>query len=150
MCWEDQIDTALTKSKQLTDTFRFLRRYLDEDQFIRVMACQYYSSVYYGMAVWFWNVKFKEKMKFNSAFYRLLRIPFKDFRLEMYYIIVLLRYLNDLFSSHLDTFRLHSSLVKSSSRISLTLSVRILNSYLSINTSLIDFLECSSMCQLPI
>jgi len=81
MKWSNQIDQALIKGRRLCSGLKFIRQKLTRYQFLKVMTCQFYSSVYYGCETWLNNTtSFNDLRKLNSLHYRALRIATRDFK----------------------------------------------------------------------
>jgi len=59
--------------------FKFLRKYFDEKQFLKIVSGNYYGTVFYGCTVWFDNIKSHQKTKLTSLHFRLPRVACKDF-----------------------------------------------------------------------
>ena len=52
---------------------------MDEEQFLRAVTVNYYSSVFYASSVWYQNAKAIHKTKFNSIHFRILRTATRSF-----------------------------------------------------------------------
>jgi len=77
--WDDQAEAALVKGKKITGCFRFLRKYLTKDQFLKAASAHFYGAVFYASSVWFEQSKQRFKTKFKSLHHQLLRSACKDF-----------------------------------------------------------------------
>jgi hypothetical protein len=81
--WDTQANNAINKSKKILSSFRFLRKYLTESQFLKAASANYYGSVYYGASVWFNSLKAIYKKKLNSLHFRLLRTAKRDYKMTL-------------------------------------------------------------------
>ena len=81
--WDKQAELSIKKGVKLINVFRFIRRYLTEEQFLKSVTSNYYGSVFYGASVWLPNIKASHKTKLNSLHFRLLRVACKDFSLKL-------------------------------------------------------------------
>jgi len=80
--WDTQAEFAIKKSYKLLGCLKFLRKYLTEEQFLKVVSAHYYGTVFYAANVWFHCSKAKFKTKFESLHFRLLKIATRTFSLE--------------------------------------------------------------------
>jgi len=80
LSWDDQANHAINKGKSLLSHFKFLRKYFNEKQYLKIVTGNYYSTVFYGSTVWFDNIKSIHKTKLNSMHFRLLRVACRDFQ----------------------------------------------------------------------
>jgi len=55
-----------------------MRRYLNEEQFMKSVANNFFSIVFYAISLWFESLKKYALVKFNAMYYRHLRIATKD------------------------------------------------------------------------
>jgi hypothetical protein len=53
LSWNEQAEHAISKSKKLLFAFKFLHKYLMEEQFLKAASANYYGSVLYAANVWF-------------------------------------------------------------------------------------------------
>ncbi len=53
----------ITAGQKLISVFKFLRRQMTEEQFLKAVTANYYSSVFYWSSVWYPNIK--ERVKIN-------------------------------------------------------------------------------------
>ena len=79
LSWDKQAEAALAKGNKLLSMFRFLRKYMTEEQFLKSVTANYYSAVFYCSSVWFPNVKAVFKTKLTSLHFRLLRTACRDY-----------------------------------------------------------------------
>lgn len=79
LSWDAQAEAAISKGKKLVSNFNVLRRYLNEEQFLKAASANYYGAVFYGASVWFDFTKSIYKSKLQSLHFRLLRTATKDF-----------------------------------------------------------------------
>jgi hypothetical protein len=82
LSWDEQAEHAISKSKKLLSAFKFLRKYLTEEQFLKAASANYYGSVYYASSVWFHCIKKSHKVKLTSVHFRLLRTAKKDYMMK--------------------------------------------------------------------
>jgi len=83
LSWDAQAEHTLSKSKKLLSAFRFLRKYLTEEQFLKAASANYYGSVFYSSIVWYQNLKQTHKNKLNSIHFRMLRTAKKDYKMKL-------------------------------------------------------------------
>jgi hypothetical protein len=83
LCWDAQAEHVIAKSHKLVSAFKFLRKYLTEEQFLKAASANYYGSIYYASSVWFQNLKQVHKTKLNSYHFRLLRTAKRDFKMKL-------------------------------------------------------------------
>jgi len=83
LCWDDQAEAAINKGRKIACCFRFLRKYLTRDQFLKAASAHFYGAVFYASSIWFDLCKEKFKTKFKSLHYRLLRSACKDFNFNL-------------------------------------------------------------------
>jgi hypothetical protein len=77
--WSRHVSKIVHKSNRTLHGLRLLRRHLTTTQANRVITAFYYSSLYYGIEVWFHrNLSFHLKKKLRSAHYRALRLVYGD------------------------------------------------------------------------
>jgi len=81
--WDEQAEAAISKGKRIACCFRFLRKYLTRDQFLKAASAHFYGSVFYASSVWYNLCKEKFKIKFRALHYRLLRSACKDFNFNL-------------------------------------------------------------------
>jgi hypothetical protein len=82
LSWDSQAEHATNKSKKLLSAFRFLRKYLTEEHFLKAANANYYGSVYYTANVWFHCTKKVHKVKLTSIHFRLFRTIKKDYMMK--------------------------------------------------------------------
>jgi ribonuclease P/MRP protein subunit RPP40 len=82
LSWDAQANHAIAKSKKLLSAFRFLRKYLNESQFLKAAAATYSGMVFYACSVWFHNIKQIFKTKLTSVHFRILRCMKKDYMMK--------------------------------------------------------------------
>jgi len=77
-----QAEFAINKGKKLVSGFKFLRKYLAKDQFLKAASAHFYGAVFYASSVWFEQCKRRFKTRFKSLPFRLLRTACKDYGLN--------------------------------------------------------------------
>lgn len=77
--WDIHAEDMINRGKGLISVFRHLRKYLTEEQFLKTVTCNFYSSVYYAASVWLPNCKSIQSTKLTSLHFRLLRTACKDY-----------------------------------------------------------------------
>ena len=66
---------TISKTNRMLHGLKKIRRYLGGDQAKQVVTAFYYSSLYYGLEVWYHrHLSFHLKQKIRSAHYRALRV----------------------------------------------------------------------------
>jgi len=78
LSWDRQAEHATSKTKKLTSAFKFLRKYFDEEQFLKIASAYYYGTVFFYCTVWFEKMKAKFKMKMQTINFRMLRVASQD------------------------------------------------------------------------
>jgi len=79
LSWDKQAEHAINKGKSMLSHFKFLRKYFNEQQFLKIVSGNYYGSVFYACTVWFDKIKTLFKTKLNSMHFRMLRVACRDF-----------------------------------------------------------------------
>lgn len=79
LSWDHQAERAISTGQKLVSVFRFLRKQMTEEQFLKTVTANYYSSVFYCSSVWHPNIKAIYKAKLTSLHFRLLRTACRDF-----------------------------------------------------------------------
>jgi len=79
LSWTQHIEKAVKKSASICNRIKFISQSLSKEQTLKVMTSYYYSSVYYGSAVWLGSMTTSLEWKLlNKAHYRALRITVRD------------------------------------------------------------------------
>ena len=82
--WSSHISKAINKMGRLTNGLKFLRKRLDEKQFLKILTSQYYGTCYYACQSWLGaHTRKKDIRKLDSMRYRLLRIAKHDYKRRM-------------------------------------------------------------------
>jgi len=82
--WEEHANNMLVKGKKILGTLKYMRRYLNEEQFMKSVANNFFSTVFYANSVWYESLKKSTMVKFNSMYFRLLRTATRDFKREIH------------------------------------------------------------------
>jgi len=80
MKWNVQANSAIAKGRKLCYGLTYLRQKLSSEQFIKVLTCQFYSTIYYGCEVWLDSLSFNDLRRLNALHYRGLRIAVRDYK----------------------------------------------------------------------
>ena len=83
LSWDKQAESAIDKGNKLLSMFRFLRKYMTEEQFLKSVTANYYSTVFYSSSVWQSNIKAVYKTKLTSLHFRLLRTACRDYHQQI-------------------------------------------------------------------
>ena len=83
MKWDKHIKNVLKGTKRVLGSMRFLRKYLTEEQFKKVLSTQLFSTMFYCSSVWAANLQDKYISKFNSVFIRMLRVAKGDYHCKI-------------------------------------------------------------------
>ena len=83
LSWDVQAEKIIAKGKSLLSTFRFIRKYLTESQFLKTITSNFYNSIFYCSSVWYQNIKSIYKTQLTSLHFRLLRSACKDFNFKL-------------------------------------------------------------------
>lgn len=83
LTWDLQAELAIKKGIRLNSMFKFIRKYLTEEQFLKSVTANYYSTIFYSSSVWLPNIKAIHKTKLNSLHFRLLRTACKDYNFQI-------------------------------------------------------------------
>jgi len=81
--WEEHANNMIIKGKKILGSLKYMRRYLNEEQFMKSVANNFFSTVFYANSVWYESLKKSTMVKFNSMYFRLLRIATRDFKREI-------------------------------------------------------------------
>ncbi len=76
--WETQVKNTIAKCNSKLGVLKKLRNKFTEEQFLKIVTSQYYSTLYYGGAVWLPNISYKDGKLIESAHNKALRIAFLD------------------------------------------------------------------------
>jgi len=79
LCWHKQSEESIRKGTRLLSSFKYLRKYLTESQFLKAVSAHFYGAVFYCCSVWFEITKWRYKEKFDSLYFRLLRSACSDY-----------------------------------------------------------------------
>ena len=72
--WSEHISATVNKMNKFTGALKFIRKRLNEKQFLQVLTSQYYGTCYYGSPVWLGShTRVMDIRKLNGLHYRLLR-----------------------------------------------------------------------------
>jgi len=77
--WDIHAEDMINRGNGLISVFRHFRKYLTEEQFLKTVTCNFYSSVYNVASVWLPNCKSIQNTKLTSLHFRLLRTACKDY-----------------------------------------------------------------------
>jgi len=77
--WDRQAEHAISKGRKVMYNFKFLRKYLTKDQFLKAASAHFYGTVFYASSVWFDQCKEIYKRQLDSLHYRLLRTACRDY-----------------------------------------------------------------------
>jgi len=80
MSWNPQVDQAIARGRRLCGGFKFIRKKLNIQQFLKVLTCQFYSAVYDGCDVWLGTNTFNDMRRLKALHYRSLRVATRDFK----------------------------------------------------------------------
>jgi len=79
--WKPQVDKVICQASKLSYGLKFLKKRLNQKQFLQATTSQFYGLVYYGSPVWLGShLKKKELNRLTSLHYRLLRIATNDWK----------------------------------------------------------------------
>jgi len=80
LSWDYHASNVINKAKKMLGSMKYLRKYLTEEQFLKSVANNFFSTIFYANTVWYESLKKSTKIKFDSLYYRLLRVATKDFK----------------------------------------------------------------------
>ena len=83
LSWDKQAEHAVSKGKKLVSNFKVLRRYLNEEQFLKAASANYYGTIFYGACIWFDQAKAKFKDKLQALHFRLLNTAVRDHGMKL-------------------------------------------------------------------
>ncbi len=83
LSWDPQAELAIKKGIRLNSVFKFVRKYMTEEQFLKSVTANYYSTIFYSSSVWLPNIKAIHRTKINSLHFRLLRTACKDYQFQI-------------------------------------------------------------------
>ena len=80
LSWDKQVDFAINCSNQIIKRIKFLTKFLNTDELLKLLTSQYFLIIYYGAPIWAGSVSAKSWTRVNSAHYRALRAALRDFK----------------------------------------------------------------------
>jgi Reverse transcriptase (RNA-dependent DNA polymerase) len=83
LSWDVQAEKVLAKGRGLLSTFRFIRKYMTESQFLKTITSNFYNTIFYCSSVWLQNCKAIYKTQLTSLHFRLLRSACKDYHFNL-------------------------------------------------------------------
>jgi len=83
LSWDKQAEFVINKGKSLLSHFKFLRKYFNEQQYLKIVSGNYYGAVFYACTVWFDKMKTIHKTKLNAMHFRMLRVACRDYKHEI-------------------------------------------------------------------
>jgi len=84
LSWENHAQNTISKGRKMLGSMKYIRKYLNEEQFLKSVANNFFSTIFYANSVWFDSLKKSTKAKFDSMYYRMLRIATKDYKRVMH------------------------------------------------------------------
>jgi hypothetical protein len=79
--WSEHISATVNKMNKFTGALKFIRKRLNEKQFLQVLTSQYYGTCYYGSPVWLGShTRVMDIRKLNGLHYRLLRSTIENWQ----------------------------------------------------------------------
>jgi hypothetical protein len=79
LSWDTHAQEVIVKGKRLLSVFGFLRKYMTEKQFIKLVTANFYNAIFYASSVWLPCIKAIYKTKLTSLHFRMLRSACKDY-----------------------------------------------------------------------
>jgi hypothetical protein len=76
--WSPHLDYTINKSKYIINRLKFLRKYLQKEDLIRLVTTQFLSIIYYASPLWIGSLQSKSWTRLNSTHYACLRIVIGD------------------------------------------------------------------------
>jgi hypothetical protein len=84
LSWTPHIEKVVKKASSVANRVRFIRQTLSTNQCLKILTSYYYSSIYYGSAVWLGAMTASNDWKLpNKAHYHALRTAARDYRKTM-------------------------------------------------------------------
>jgi len=68
LSWEIHANNMIKKAKKMISVLKFVRTYLTEEQFLRSVTNNLFSTVFYANSVWYDSLKANTKSKFNAIY----------------------------------------------------------------------------------
>jgi len=90
--WDEPANNMIVKGKKILGTLKYIRTYLNEEQFMKSVANNFFCTVFYANSVWYESLKKLTIVKFNSMYFRLLRIATRDFKREIHKVDLIKMY----------------------------------------------------------
>ena len=73
--WTPQVESVIKKTTKILHGLKYIRKYVNVKQAKHVITAYYYSTLFYGLEVWFHQrLAFKLKHKIRLAHSRALRV----------------------------------------------------------------------------
>ena len=76
--WDNHVSSLVPKLNFIIRKLKFLRRWLGEDDTLKVLTAQFFGTLYYAAPVWMTMLSFKSWKKLESLHYRALRAVYRD------------------------------------------------------------------------
>jgi hypothetical protein len=83
LCWSNHLGYAINKSKHILPRLKFLKKFLDNEDLLRLVTSQFMLIIFYASPVWISNLTFKDWKHLNSTHYAALRIVIGDYMKTM-------------------------------------------------------------------
>jgi len=81
LTWDKQVNNIVTKAKLVLSKLRFLTKFLNKKEMLKVATSHLFGMTYYGSQTWLTELTtFNQWKKLNAIHYRALRICLKDFK----------------------------------------------------------------------
>jgi len=78
LSWDAHLVAQIKKGKNLMRGFKFIRKYLNEKQFLTTVTNTFFASMFYGASVWYSSCKKRYLNKVKALYFRLLRTACND------------------------------------------------------------------------
>lgn len=85
LSWDDPDKKGIKKGEKTQHQFLFAKKFLIEAKFSKAASALYYSTMFYCSSDWYQyhNIKWCFQTKFESLYFRLLRMATKDYSLQL-------------------------------------------------------------------
>ncbi len=83
LSWNDHVDYSLKRSRHIVPRIKYLRKWLNTEELLRLITSQYFSIVYYCCPLWIGSLTSTAWKRINSAHYRALRAVYGDYKMKL-------------------------------------------------------------------
>jgi hypothetical protein len=78
--WSTHLNYAINKSKHIISRFKFLKKYLNMEDLLRLVTTQFLSIIYYASPVWIGSMLSRDWKCLNLTHYAAMRVVIGDYK----------------------------------------------------------------------